>query len=222
MGSEEIHQYYNKIAKIYDEDRFENSYGKYIHHQEKAFLTKNLKGESVLSLACGTGRFMEFAHFGVDLSEEMILVAQEKYPTKNFQVADASQTAFQNGQFDSIFSFHLFMHLEKDKALEIIREAKRILAVKGLLIFDFPSAKRRKILKRKGNNWHASTSYSIAELKNFVSDEWNLKLYSGILFFPIHRFPKKIRPFFIRLDNLFCKSFLKSFSSYLIVILEKK
>ncbi|MFN5417811.1 MAG: class I SAM-dependent DNA methyltransferase [Flavobacteriia bacterium] len=222
MSSEQIHQYYNKIAKIYDEDRFENSYGKYIHQQETAFLNKNLKGNSILSLACGTGRFMEFAHIGVDVSEEMIQVAQEKFPSKKFENCDASKTNFQNEEFDSIFSFHLFMHLEKSKALEIFEEANRILAQKGQFIFDFPSAKRRKILKRKADNWHASTSYSIEEIKKSLDSNWKLIHYAGVLFFPIHRFPKKLRPFFIRLDNLLCKSFFKEYASYLIVVFEKK
>lgn len=37
MIKNQIHQYYNDLAKTYDENRFENSYGKYIDGQEKYF-----------------------------------------------------------------------------------------------------------------------------------------------------------------------------------------
>jgi hypothetical protein len=38
-----ILNYYNHLAKTYDENRFGNSYGKYIDEQERAFLNSFFK-----------------------------------------------------------------------------------------------------------------------------------------------------------------------------------
>ena len=40
---EKILQYYDELAPTYDENRFENSYGKYIDAQERTFLIHFLK-----------------------------------------------------------------------------------------------------------------------------------------------------------------------------------
>ena len=38
--NENIHSYYQELAKDYDSDRFANTYGSYIHQQEEKFLLK--------------------------------------------------------------------------------------------------------------------------------------------------------------------------------------
>lgn len=75
----DIKEYYNKLASKYDQSRFANSYGKFIHIQEKRILTKylgQLQNQKNLDLACGTGRFLNFASHGIDASEEMIKQAK--------------------------------------------------------------------------------------------------------------------------------------------------
>lgn len=221
----EVITYYDKLAENYDLDRFENSYGKFIDKQERKILGKLLKSidsENVLDLACGTGRLLNKAQFGVDASENMIKIAKKKFPNKSLRVSDASNTGFENEQFDAIFSFHLLMHLSKDKIIDIFDEAYRILNKNGRFIFDIPSKKRRKLFKYKTKTWHGATSFSEKELKRIFGNNWKIKRYYGILFLPIHRFPRFIRKTFLFLDNVLCKSFLKEYSSYLIFEVEKK
>ena len=85
----EIVNYYDELAKRYDENRFSNSYGKYINQQEnrilKSYLNKN-ETELNLDVACGTGRFLDYSDYGVDISHEMVKVAQEKFPQKKISV----------------------------------------------------------------------------------------------------------------------------------------
>lgn len=93
MIKNQIHQYYNDLAKSYDENRFENSYGKYIDTQERYFLNlffKNKKYSKVLDLGCGTGRLLNFATHGVDFSQEMLNIAQEKFPQKQLKTGEIS------------------------------------------------------------------------------------------------------------------------------------
>lgn len=219
--NQEVTAYYNKLAAEYDETRFGNSYGKYIHKQEKAFLQQHLSGRETLSLGCGTGRFMEYAGYGLDISSEMLKVAQEKFPSKSFFNGDADNTPFEALFFDDIFCLHACMHLPESKMLSILKEAHRILKKGGSLIVDFPSARRRKLLGFQQRDWHGASAYTIDQLQTIFAG-WSVQQYRGILFLPIHRIPRWMRKFLIIIDSWLCRSFLKSYASYTIVILKKQ
>lgn len=222
---EEIKEYYNKLAPDYDRDRFGNSYGKYIDRQEKAFVRKLLRAKSVdktLDVGCGTGRFLEFACYGIDLSEEMIDVAQRKFPGKKLSVANVTDTPFENSFFETALSFHLFMHLDKQTTQAAFNELQRILKPGGTLILDFPSKKRRELLNHKQQNWHGANELTTEELKVIASDQWKLKETTGIAFLPVHSIPKYLRKIIITLDSLICRTFLKEYASYIVFVLEKK
>ena len=85
MESNEIIKYYDEIAKSYDKDRFGNSYGRFINFLERKILSnllRDTKNKIVLDLACGTGRFLDFADIGIDASENMIETAKKSLKTK--------------------------------------------------------------------------------------------------------------------------------------------
>jgi ubiquinone/menaquinone biosynthesis C-methylase UbiE len=222
MLSNDIKEYYNRLASTYDSDRFGNTYGQYIHRQEERLLRRYLTRNKNLNLGCGTGRFMENADIGIDISQEMIKEAQKKYPCKKFFLNDARHISFANNSFDNIFCFHVIMHLPQEITLSIINEAERIVKRGGTIIFDFPSRKRRSLFGKKPLNWHGASAYSIDEIKELAKLGWTLKRYAGILFFPIHRMPAWSRKFFQALDCIICNSFLKEYASYIMVVLEKK
>lgn len=219
----EIHQYYDALASSYDQNRFGNSYGSYIHGQEekilRKFLTRDPK-ERVLSLACGTGRLMEYASLGVDFSRTMICEAEKKFPQKQFITAEANRTGLEECSIDSAFSFHLFMHLEKELCREIIEEMKRVCKPGGRFIFDFPSAKRRRAVNRRGSSWHGSTHFDMEELEPYLSG-WRVVHRQGVLFLPIHRLPGGVRKAVQWVDTLLCRSLLKDYASYTVLVLEK-
>ncbi len=81
---QEITQYYSGIAADYDQSRFAHAYGKYIHAQEEIILKEIHLKQPCLSLGCGTGRFMEFAQTGLDISLAMLDQAKQKFPSKKF------------------------------------------------------------------------------------------------------------------------------------------
>lgn len=224
MSQQEVTAYYDNLAKAYDKDRFANTYGTYIDKQERRFLAKYLKPRNgtVLDLGCGTGRFMDFATHGSDISSEMIKVAQEKHPDKEFLQSDANSLPFENQQFDTVYSFHVFMHLPREKCYDIIEECYRILKPGGKLIFDFPVAKRRRSVNYRAENWHAATSFDKSEIRTALDEKWKVGKRVGILFFPIHRLPSTIRSSFTWLDNLLCRSPLAAYASYNILVLTKK
>ena len=217
-----ILEYYNSLAKTYDENRFENSYGKYIDQQERSFLTsffKNKKYSKILDLGCGTGRLLNFATHGLDFSEEMLNVAKEKHSEKVLAKGEISKISFPD-KFDCIFCFHVIMHQNKGETKAFLDECYQKLNEKGALIFDYPTKNRRKEVSPQ-EDWHANNSFNTSEIRQLSKHTWNLKYTTGILLFPIHRFPKNMRNYFLSMDIFLCRTFLKNWASYNIVVLEK-
>ena len=220
----QILEYYDKLAPGYDKSRFENSYGNFIHKSESQILRNALNGNDIsktLDLACGTGRFMEFANHGVDISPKMIAEAQKKFD-KDFRIEDAENLSFNDDTLATVFSLHMVMHLTKEKSTKVFNEVHRILKEGGKFIFDIPSSNRRNLKQRNSMSWHGSNSYSLNEIKETLADDWIFEKYYGLLFLPIHRFPKVMRKQLIIFDKLLCASFLKEYSSYLIIVLRKR
>lgn len=224
MQQEIIKEYYNNLAVEYDSDRFDNTYGQYIDRQEKKIIRNLLKTNSkdkTLDLACGTGRFLEFAKYGVDISPQMLREARKKHPDCELFEGSALQTPFKDNLFETILSFHFIMHLNADTTTQFLKETHRVLQKRGRLIFDFPSKDRRTLVNYKAENWHAANDFTVDEILN-LTDGWILKKQYGILFFPIHRCPSSLRKLLISVDTLLCRSFIKRYASYQIVVLEKK
>ena len=101
-----IINYYDNLAESYDENRFENTYGKFIDKQERKLLDKLLtnRSEIILDLACGSGRLLNYAEFGIDASSKMIEIAKQKHKNKSVYLADAEKTHFESNSFDTIIS----------------------------------------------------------------------------------------------------------------------
>jgi SAM-dependent methyltransferase len=220
---DEIVGFYDELATTYESDRFENSYGKFIDEQERKILKRLLTNseERVVDMPCGSGRFLNFAHIGIDGSKEMVRLSILKFPGKTIFQADAEKTGLEDHSIDTIISFHFFMHLNEEKVKRILQECERILKPNGRIIFDIPSAKRRKLIQYKRTNWHGGFSLTNKEVSN-LNPHFEIQRSFGILFVPIHRIPKRIRPFFTTIDRILSNSFLKEYSSYQIFEFVKK
>lgn len=220
---DDIFKYYEGLAPDYDQDRFENSYGQFIHTQEEALLKTIVSDkEHVLDLACGTGRFMHLATEGLDVSPAMLEETAKKYPEKHLHCASAWQMPLADNRFDTVFSMHLLMHLTKVRFQDILHEVHRVLAQDGLFIFDVPAYWRRKMMRYQTNGWHGNTAYDIQELKEMTKKDWEWIRYYGVVFFPIHHLTPHMRQKMLPVDSLLCKSFFKYFASYYLIVLRKK
>jgi len=104
-----------------------------------AWLTPK-KGEKILDLGCGTGDLTKKMQedgvevMGIDSSLEMVNAAKAKFPTINFQQADARQLPFTNS-FDAVFSNAVLHWIpEKEKAIASIHQA---LKTGGRMVVEF-------------------------------------------------------------------------------------
>lgn len=218
-----IADYYDKLARTYDANRFDNSYGQFLHRRELNILHRLLpkSAHKILDLGCGTGRFSGLASDGLDQSREMIEVARAKHPDKIFTVGDARKLPFENSSFEAIFCLHVVMHLPENELVALFSEVRRVLKTGGVFVVDFPSRKRRKLLGHRADGWHGATSFDLDSLEKLVGPGWKMGRSEGVLWLPVQRFPAPVRRFFDRPDSFFGRSWLRGWSSYLFVSLEK-
>lgn len=218
----DVKSYYNSIAAIYDKDRFGNSYGQFIDAQERILLSEWLKKIDINKIAdygCGTGRLTNFANYGIDISEDMLQIAQQKYPEKKFYLLnDNNDFPVLENALKAIYSFHVIMHLSKEDFAKMINIIHHKLGKNGIFIFDILSSKR----KNKKDGWHANTAYSIDEIRHSIGQQFDIIQYRGILFLPIHRIPISLRKYFLWLDIFLCKSIFKKYASYYCIYAKKK
>jgi len=223
---ENISCYYDKLAPDYDQSRFGNTYGQFLHDQEHRVLTRwlgHIPAAHTLDLACGTGRLLEFAETGLDKSPNMLQEARQKHPGKKLVVGDAAKMPFPDNCFEAVFSFHFFMHLDRDYTGAVLTEAWRVLRPGGRFIVDVPSQKRRSLTGGHSHGgWHGSGAMDVSEWAAELDKKWQMVDRQGILFLPVHRIPARWRAMFLPFDNLLCHSFLKEYASYLVLCLVKK
>lgn len=220
-----IVDYYDRLAGHYDTDRFGNSYGRYLDAQERRLLGRWLapvQGQKILDLACGTGRLLEFATHGLDASENMVRLARQKHPQKDIRCGLASNLSDFTIRFDAIFCLHLFMHLPVPEMERVLRACFEQLKPGGQLVFDVPSANRRKLTGFCPGGWHAGTALSCREIVAMTAPNWVLRATRGVLFFPIHRLPAVAREAFRPCDDFAGMTAFKHWSSYLFFLQERR
>ena len=220
-----VAQYYDGLAGRYDRDRFDNACGAYVDAQERRILRRWLAPVSrgtILDLACGTGRLLDLATHGLDASEAMVRVARSKHPDKPIHCGPGIELARLGIQFDAIFCLHLFMHLPPGDTESLFRGCRDQLRPGGLLIFDVPTALRRRLTGFQPGGWHGGTALSWTDVRALAGAGWRHRAHRGVLFFPIHRLPPRVRPAFRRVDDLIGMTPLKALASYTVYCLERK
>lgn len=218
-------EYYESLAPNYDQARFGNAYGQYLDSQERRILSRWIspyRGGAILDLACGTGRLLELATHGLDASEAMLREARRKLPGKTLHCGRAQEAARLGVQFDAVFCLHLFMHLPSDEIEVIIQACESCVRSGGMLIVDAPSALRRRLVGFQPQGWHGATSLTATQVKVMAGAGWRLRAVRGVLFFPLHRIPRRLRSLFRSLDDFIGATPLKWFSSYNIYCMERQ
>lgn len=108
------------------------------------------KDKNILDICTGTGDLaIEFAKqgnkvIGMDLSEEMIKVAEKKNKFSNlkFEVGDATNLSFENKSFDVVTASFGLHEMPTDIMLKVLGELMRVLKDRGqFIIIDFNKGK---------------------------------------------------------------------------------
>jgi ubiquinone/menaquinone biosynthesis C-methylase UbiE len=88
-----------------------------------------LPPKRTLDVACGTGfmtRRLPGEVVGLDQSDAMIAVAQERLPETTFVQGDALELPFEDGSFERVFSSYFYCHLEEGDRERFLDEARRV------------------------------------------------------------------------------------------------
>jgi 2-polyprenyl-3-methyl-5-hydroxy-6-metoxy-1,4-benzoquinol methylase len=144
------------------------------------------------------------------------------HPQKNIRCGLANHLSDFAIRFDAIFCLHLFMHLPVPEIESVLRACFDQLQPGGLLIFDVPSADRRRLTGFRPDDWHAGTALSCREVAAMTEADWLLRATRGVLFLPIHRLPAVARQAFRPCDDLAGMTPFKRWSSYLFFCLERR
>ncbi|MED3549055.1 class I SAM-dependent methyltransferase [Cytobacillus praedii] len=141
---------YGKFAYLYDELMKDVPYDKWVEIVKNYVSKFHVNGKKILDLACGTGelsiKFAEegFEVTGVDLSEDMLMVAQGKAADREMNVQFYQQNMAELeglGRFDviGIFCDSLNYLQSEQEVLDTFSRVHEHLDDNGLFIFDVHS-----------------------------------------------------------------------------------
>jgi ubiquinone/menaquinone biosynthesis C-methylase UbiE len=104
-------------------------------------LLPNLKGKKVLCVGCGSGEEVAMianngaeSITGIDISENLIAIAQREFPPHKFYAMDVENLDFADNSFDYIYSSLVFDYFKDWKKL--LGEISRVLKPGGTLQFS--------------------------------------------------------------------------------------
>lgn len=131
---------WNKAALRYTEDQENSEYSESNKRVVKDRF-KHFNGEKILDIGCGNGLYTDYFRsiggnaVGIDGSEKMIETAVKRYPLTEFYIMDiTAPLAFENNQFDLVFSNLVLMDIENIDL--VFSECRRVLKAGGILYYS--------------------------------------------------------------------------------------
>lgn len=97
----------------------------------------------VADLGCGPGHVTRYLRdqgveiVGIDLSPEMIRVAESRNPGIEFRVGDMNQLGMSDGALAGAVAFYAIVHLDLQELAAALREMRRAICPGGLLLLAF-------------------------------------------------------------------------------------
>jgi SAM-dependent methyltransferase len=97
----------------------------------------------VSDIGCGPGHVARYLHdrgvrvVGIDLSPQMIECARKLHPIIEFRQADMEALPVPNGAWAGIVAFYSLIHVPRDRVVVTLREFRRVLRPRGLLLLAF-------------------------------------------------------------------------------------
>jgi len=172
-----VKAYYDRRAREYDDwvygtglfaDRHRPAW-----HEERSRLEDSVRGlrpARTLDVACGTGWLTQHLRgeiTGLDASEAMREIAQERVPEGQFVVGDALALPFGDRSFDRVLTGHFYGHLEEEARVRFLSEARRV--ARELVVVDSalhdgvePVEWQERVLN-DGSRWEVYKRYFDAE-----------------------------------------------------------
>ena len=132
MVKKDVITFFDKLASVWDKTNIRNE--EVI--EEILFKGGIKKGVKILDVACGTGvLFPDYQKLcaditGIDISENMVNIAREKFPDTQVICGDATEFSFDD-KFDAVMIYNAFPHF--DEAEKRIENLSQVLKSSGRL-----------------------------------------------------------------------------------------
>ena len=139
--SEQSQKVYNEMAWEYDSA----PEGRYTRPHKEEIMKKAVlrDGDYILDVACGNGYLLgelskraSVNAFGIDISENMIAAARERYPACRFVASPCTPLGFKNESMDVITVSCAFHHFETPQ--NFANECMRVLKKNGKVLIAEP------------------------------------------------------------------------------------
>ena len=138
-----------------------------LHRQRYMATLDLLKGKRVLDAACGEGYGSAMISavakevVGIDISEEAIENATNKYQRENlrFMMSSVTDIALDDGSVDVVISFETIEHITEQDQILFLKEIKRVLSSNGILIISSPDRKNYSDIPHFYNKYHIHELY---------------------------------------------------------------
>lgn len=144
------------------------------------------KGDKVLDLGCGNGRYVPFfleksaKYVGQDFSKELIGIAKGKFPKEQFIVGEATMLPYPDRDFDRVFCLAVLHHIPSRRMRKkVFCEAARVLKKEGVFVATVWDLRPLKILSSR--NWKRMAGYFKSQVSVAVGRS---KLDFGDFFIP--------------------------------------
>lgn len=140
---------YNKIANKYTQQYFNDLTDAPYVDKFLALLSKSAK---VLDIGCGPGTFTKyllekgFDVEGIDLSSEMLRIAEEKVPQTKFTQMDMRKLTFEDGSFDGLLVAYSLIHIPSEEISTTLKGFYQILKFGGVALIIVQKGEPDKIV----------------------------------------------------------------------------
>lgn len=130
---------FDKLAQVYQDKYMDTS----LYHQSFDFFCHSIATPcaSVLELACGPGNITRYLLdsrpdlqiLGTDLAPNMIELARKNNPEAQFELMDCRDIGQLGQLFDALMCGFALPYLSREEAIQLIRDAARLLKPGGIL-----------------------------------------------------------------------------------------
>src|SRR5262245_47058153 len=135
---------YDAVADEYVRRIYDELAGKPLDRELLDRLAEGAKGLGpICDLGCGPGQVARYLHergaevCGVDISPGMIERARELNPGIRFEQGDMTALAVPDDSWGGIAAFYSIIHVPRPDVTRALRELRRVLVPRGLLLVSF-------------------------------------------------------------------------------------
>ncbi len=183
--------YYDQLAIVYDKIMDHVPYDKWVNDLESLFSRYDISVNKILDCGCGTGAMSlrlaqrGYAVTGIDLSEQMLLIATQKAIDANMPIRylqrDVSDIQISQKQDLIISYFDVINYLDDENLLKFLDSSYGVLRDNGYLIFDLSTEYKMK--NQLGSQIFADNDEDISYIWHNHFDENAKSLEFDITFF---------------------------------------